>query len=337
MKILWQVFASLVWTAASGVNHNGDPRIAHDLVDIAASAGADAVKFQKFEARTLVRRDTPLAAYQTGATSQFELLSRLELEDSVFLDLASHAAESGIEFLCTPFSIEAARFLVDEVNVQAIKVASGDLTYTQMLRYLASTSKPILLSTGMADLVEISRALVDLEGSDVVLLHCTSQYPAPPRDANLTAIKALRDLTGDPVGFSDHFVEDVPSLMAVAMGVRVIERHFTFDSSADGPDHKASMDPEKLQSWVEAIRVADAALGSGAKAAQPSEADTRRVARRSLVFARDLKIGHIIAGSDLAALRPADGISPQDVDRVIGRRVLQGSRAGEIVTWDGIQ
>ena len=221
----------------------------------------------------------PLAAYQTGATSQFELLSRLELEDSVFLDLASHAAESGIEFLCTPFSIEAARFLVDEVNVQAIKVASGDLTYTQMLRYLASTSKPILLSTGMADLVEISRALVDLEGSDVVLLHCTSQYPAPPRDANLTAIKALRDLTGDPVGFSDHFVEDVPSLMAVAMGVRVIERHFTFDSSADGPDHKASMDPEKLQSWVEAIRVADAALGSGAKAAQTVRG--RHATRRS--------------------------------------------------------
>ena len=323
--------------AEAGVNHNGDPALAHDLVEIAFEAGADAVKFQLFDAERLTRADGPLADYQIGqAASQLEMLQGLQLERDDYLKLADHCRRLGIEFLCTPFSIDAATFLVAEADVAAVKVGSGDVTFTSFLRHLARLGRPVLLSTGMATLDEVRRALVDLEPVPVVLLHCVSQYPAPAGDANLRAIEALRGLTGDPVGFSDHFEEIGLSIAAAVLGAAVIERHFTVDRSLPGPDHRASMDPDGLRTWVREVHAVHAGLGTGDKAPTPSEDDTRRIVRRSLAAGRALPTGHVLTAADLDALRPADGISPQAVDDVVGRALLRPVEAAERIDWDDL-
>jgi sialic acid synthase SpsE len=323
--------------AEAGVNHDGDPQRAFDLVDIAAKAGADAVKFQMFEARTLAVPSAPPADYQRRvSSSQFEMLESLELDRPVFSNLASHARDLGLEFICTPFSIETARYLVESLGLSTIKVSSGDLTYTSLLRYLSATGRTVLLSTGMANEDEIDRALIDLGGADVVLLHCVSQYPAPETEANVRALEVLRRRTGDPVGFSDHFSDVLPSILATAMGARVIERHFTYDKTAAGPDHSASMSPEDLAGWVDLMHRAFESCGTGMKLPQPSEAETRMVVRRSLVAAEALSAGRILTDRDLDALRPGDGVSPQHIDRFTGSRLRRDLAAGEQISMDDV-
>lgn len=323
--------------AEAGVNHNGKVDEALELIDVAVASGADAVKFQMFEASTLVRPDGPVADYQKAiASTQFELLTELELDRGEFVRLADHASAVGIEFLCTPFSIDAASFLINEIGVPATKIGSGDLTYSQLLRHVSGTGQVVLLSTGMATSGEIRRALKDLEDADVVLLHCISQYPAPSAQANMSALGTLRAMTGDPVGLSDHFTSDLPSVMAVALGARVIERHFTLDKTASGPDHAASMDPGELREWVARMHETHGSLGDSVKEPQPAERDIRVVSRRSITAARDLEKGAVLEEADLGALRPEDGISPQRTDDLIGRHLLRSLEAGQPINWSDV-
>jgi N-acetylneuraminate synthase/N,N'-diacetyllegionaminate synthase len=322
--------------AEAGVNHDGDLTTALEMVDLAADVGVDAVKFQMFGSDDLVRIDAPSAAYQGRAKSQHQLLTDLQLDQTDLAKLAEHARHRGIEFLCTPFSVGALRFLVDELDVVAIKLSSGDLTYSELLRVAAATGLPILLSTGMATMDEIQRALDDLRAGTVVLLQCVSQYPAPTGEANLRTLATLQELTGAPVGFSDHSSDTAPSIAAVALGARLIERHFTLDRNRPGPDHRASLDPADLRRWVADVAAAHAALGDGVKSPQPSEIETRFVARRSLVAGRDLLVGETVMAADLLALRPADGISPQEVDRVVGRTMRRAVDRGRPLRWDDL-
>ncbi len=324
--------------AEVGVNHNGDLGRALELVDIASEAEADAVKFQLFEADSLARRDAPHAEYQAGVSeNQYTMLSNLELPRHDFEVIADHARDRGIEFLCTPFSVDAATFLVDVLDVPALKVSSGDLTYTPLLRFLASTGRVLLLSTGMATMDEIRKALADCDGADVVLLHCVSQYPAPIEQANIAAMDQLRELTGDPVGFSDHFLEFAPSIVATALGARLLERHFTTDRSLPGPDHMASMNPDELRAWVVEVRNAYWSLGDGIKSPQRTEQDSRVVARRSLVATEPLPAGTVVAAPHLTALRPADGISPQQIDEVVGMTLKVDVAPGEPLRWSDLE
>ena len=323
--------------AEAGVNHNGEPEVAARMVQVAADAGADCVKFQLFNADSLVRPDAPFAKYQVGQDrSQHEMLSKLELQGETVRQLLEQARGHDIDFLCTPFSMTQARFLVEDLGLDTVKVGSGDLTFTPLLRYLADAGVTVILSTGMATIDEVERAVQDLDGAPTILLHCVSQYPAPPAEANLRAIDELRVLTGDPVGFSDHFVEDYVSLTARALGALVLERHFTLDRAQNGPDHAASMDPDGLTRWVSQIRGIETALGSGVKAPMPSEEDTRKVARRSLVAAKDLDAGSAVTPDDLVALRPADGISPQEIDVVVGKVLVADVKAGSPLSWSDL-
>lgn len=324
--------------AEAGVNHNGDPALSLALVDAAADAGADAVKFQTFSANALAVADAPQAAYQrerAGAASQRAMLAALELPRSALEEASAHARERGLIFLSTPFDVESLELLV-ELGVPAIKIGSGDLTNLILVRAAAATGLPLLLSTGMANLEEIGAILDDIGDAEIALLQCTSAYPAPIEDANLRAIATLRDAFGRPVGYSDHTQGFTAAIAAVALGASIIEKHFTLDRSMDGPDHEVSLEPAELAAMVRSARDAHVALGDGAKAARPVEADARRVVRRSLVAARALPAGHRLAEADLAAKRPATGISPLQLDRVVGTVLRRAVVVDQVLTDDDV-
>ncbi len=310
------------------MNHNGSLDLALQLVAAAAAAGADAVKFQTFSADAVVGSDAPQAGYQRDrapAASQREMLRPLELPLAAWAPIRDRARALGILFLSTPFDIGSVRLLV-ELGVPAIKIGSGDLTNLVLLRAAAAHGLPILLSTGMATLDEVDSAVADLRSHGdppLVLLQCTSAYPARAEHANLRAIAILRDRFGVPVGYSDHTPGIATSTAAAALGAAVIEKHLTVDSSLPGPDHAASLEPAAFGELVTAVRQAHACLGDGVKAPRPGEGEMRRVARRSLVTARPLAAGQVIGPADLDALRPADGISPLRLDEVVGRRTVR--------------
>lgn len=309
--------------AEAGVNHNGSLDIAARLIAAAAEAGADAVKFQTFDTDSLVVARAPQAQYQRSrapASGQREMLATLELPTDALAGLRDHAARHGITFLSTPFDLVSLQVLVD-LGVPAVKIGSGDLTNALLLRAAAATGRPLLLSTGMATSEEI-RAALDIVGDvPVVLLQCTSAYPTPAEDANLRAIPALREQFGREVGFSDHTLGTVAAIAATALGASIIEKHFTLDRSLAGPDHAASLEPAALAELVAGVREAHRALGDGVKAPRPIEAEMMRVARRSLVLRADRPAGHTLEVADLDAKRPATGISPMEIDRVLGRRL----------------
>lgn len=310
--------------AEAGVNHDGSLTRAIALVDAAADAGAAAVKFQTFDAEALASAGTPLAAYQRagagGAADQVQMLRALALSPEAFRAIASHCRDRGIEFLSTPFDEQSAELLLD-LGVHALKVGSGELTNTPLLRRLATHGLPILLSTGMSEIAEIDDALeaVRLGGDPpVALLHCVSSYPTPPEQANLRAIHTLHTRFGLPVGYSDHCLGIDVSLAAVAVGAVILERHLTLDRTAPGPDHAISLLPDELADLVERSRVVFAALGTGVKAPQPAEADTRAVARRSLVATRTVRSGETITADAVTAKRPGGGLPPGTMDRLVG-------------------
>ena len=315
--------------AEAGVNHGGSVDRARDLVRAAAEAGADAVKFQTFHADALARPDAPQAAYQrerAPSATQREMLRGLELPDEAWGQLAEEAATRGILFLSTPFDLRSARLLAS-LGIPGFKVGSGDLTNLILLRALAAFGRPLLISTGMATLDEIDVSLADLRAHGdppVVLLHCTSAYPAPMADANLRAMATLRDRYAVPIGYSDHTRGLAAAVAAAALGAAVIEKHITLDRSLPGPDHAASLEPGEFAAMVRGARAAATALGSGGKRPAASELDARNVARRSLAAIRALPAGHVLREEDLTALRPADGISPQRLDAVVGRRLARG-------------
>lgn len=335
--------------AEAGVNHNGSERLAMQMVQVAADCGADAIKFQTFSADRLVRRGAAKAAYQaaaTGAGDQHDMLKSLEMSDALHRALVAECERVGIEFMSTPFDAEAAAFLID-LGMKRIKVASGEITNHPFLEFLAQHGLPIILSTGMADLAEISAAVAIIEAGQsavpvfaadpLTILHCTSNYPAQFTDVNLRAMQTIADETGLPVGYSDHTLGVAVATAAVGLGARVIEKHFTLDKDAPGPDHKASLTPDELRTMIAQIRAVETAMGSPDKAPTPSELPIRALVRRSVTAARDIAAGAVLAPDDLILLRPGDGIPPADLQSVIGRCVVRAIPAGTTLHWDDIE
>ncbi len=329
--------------AEAGVNHNGDLELARRLVDVAAEAGADAVKFQTFRADRLVSPTAPKAAYQRQTTdageSQLDMLRRLELSPAAHRELNDYCRQRGLIFLSTPFDEESAD-LLDELDVLAFKIGSGEVTNHPFLEYVARKGKPIILSTGMSYLSEVDeavRVLRDAGCEQLILLHCVSSYPAAPADANLKAIQTLAAAFGVPVGYSDHTPGIEVALAAVALGACVIEKHFTLDRNLPGPDHRASLEPPELRALISGVRTVERALGDGIKRPVPAEADTRAVARRSLAARVDIPAGVIVEAGMLTALRPADGIPPGLIRRVIGRRTRRSLTAGQFIDWSDLE
>lgn len=329
--------------AEAGVNHNGEPKLAHTLIDAAAAAKADAVKFQTFKADRLALASAPKAAYQKrnqpGDESQLAMLRRLELADGVVGELIAHCREKGILFLSSPFDEESADFL-DTLGMTAFKVPSGELTNAPFLRHVASKGKPLIVSTGMADMAEVEAAVAAVRAagtSPLALLHCVSAYPADPADCNLRAMGALEKAFGVPVGWSDHTTGIDVSIAAVALGAAIVEKHFTTDRGLPGPDHAASLEPAELAALMTAVRRVESALGTGVKRPAASEADTAGVARKSLVAVRALAAGTVISATDLAARRPGTGLAPSRQGELLGRRLKVNVTVGDLLTPDMVE
>jgi N,N'-diacetyllegionaminate synthase len=320
--------------AEAGVNHNGSLDLARKLVDAAAEASADAVKFQTFKAEGVMLPTAPKAKYQEKSTgageTQFEMVQRLELPLEAFRELSEYSKSRGILFLSTPFDAESIDYLTG-LDVPAFKVPSGEAINHLFLEQIAAQGKPIILSTGMCSLLEVDEAvrlLQDAGANELALLHCVSNYPADPADANLRAMLTMEQAFGVPVGYSDHTPGIDVAGAAVALGACIIEKHFTLDRKLPGPDHQASLEPDELAAMVRSIRTIEEALGSGEKRAVASEANTSSVARRSLVLSCDVSSGTRIEKQHLTALRPADGIAPNMLSDVIGRPTTRFLKAG---------
>ncbi len=348
--------------AEAGVNHNGSVDLAHRLVDAAADAGANAVKFQTFRAEKLASVAAPKAAYQARETgnsqSQLEMLRALELTEPAHRELIQHCAERGIEFMSSPFDTESLAFLVS-LGVRQIKLGSGELTNAPMLLAAAKTGLPLILSTGMSTLAEVEAALGVLAfgyfGGDrppsrhafcaawasavarttvrdkIVLLHCTTEYPAPRDQINLRAMLTLRSAFDIACGYSDHTDGIAVSMAAAALGASVIEKHFTLDCSLPGPDHKASLEPLALRALIEGVREVEAAMGDGVKVPVPVELPNRVVARKSLVAAREIRAGEIFSPENVTMKRPGNGISPMDCWEWFGRPARRGFAKDETI------
>ena len=351
--------------AEAGVNHDGDADQAFALVDVAAEAGADAVKFQTFKADKLVTRTAVKAAYQADATgageSQFQMLQRLELSLDLHHRLKRHAEELGLSFMSTAFEPESLRFLVQELGLRTLKIPSGELTNGPfLLEHARAPFERLLVSTGMANLAEVEQALQiiafglaepvahptaeavaeacgapeirRLMAERVCLLHCTSEYPAAPETVNLRAMETLKQAFQIPVGYSDHTQGIAVSTAAAALGARVIEKHFTLDRSLPGPDHKASLEPRELKAMIEAIRTVELSLGDGGKRPQAGEWAIARVARKSLVAAQVIEAGELFSETNLGVLRPGNGRSPMDYWQLLGKPSGRCYQPGDLIS-----
>lgn len=329
--------------AEAGVNHNGRIDLARNLVDAAAEARADAVKLQTFRAEGVVSVDAPKAGYQlettAAAESQLEMLRRLELDWEAHVELKQRAEERGLIFLSTPFDA-ASVDLLDRLGVEAFKIASPDLTNFPLLDLVGGRGRPVLLSTGLATLAEVDAGvdrLAEAGATDVVVLHCTTEYPAPVDEANLRAIPAMRDHLGVPVGYSDHTQGFDAALAAVALGACVIEKHFTLDRALAGPDHRASLEPAELADLVRGVRRVESALGDGVKKPTRSESRNLEVVRRSLAAADDLPAGIVLTRGMLMALRPGTGIPAARIDEVLGRRLRREVGLHQLLDPDDLE
>jgi N,N'-diacetyllegionaminate synthase len=323
--------------AEAGVNHNGDPELARRLVDAAAEAGADAVKFQTFDPATLASTVAPKAEYQTArggpGTSQREMLEQLVLPERVHRDLQLRARDRGLIFLSSPFDERSADFLED-LDVPGFKIPSGELTNHPLLAHIARKGRPMLLSTGMSDMAEVIAAteVIAAAGAPpLVALHCVSSYPALAKDANLRAMQTMRHALGSPIGWSDHTLGIEVALAAVALGADVVEKHLTLDRALPGPDHAASLEPAEFTQMVRGIRSVTMALGSAEKRPVEAERAIAAVARKSLHWRTSLEVGREVHMEDLIALRPGTGVSPARIKSLIGRRLRVAVRGGEIV------
>lgn len=326
--------------AEAGVNHNGNIALGRQLIEAAADAGADAIKFQTFKAERLATPGTRKADYQireTGAKeSQFEMLQKLELSMDAHLELLAHARGRGIEFLSTPFDDESADFL-EELGVALFKVSSGDLTNHPFLAHLATKGRPIILSTGMSTLAEVAAAVAALPGASIALLQCVSNYPANPADTNLRAMRTMETRFNVPVGYSDHTLGNEVSLAAVSLGACIIEKHLTLDRTLPGPDHRASAEPAEFAALVRGIRIVESALGDGLKVPAPDEAPIAELARKSLAAALDIAAGTILSPGMIAAMRPGTGLPPTLHGQVVGKKARQPIPAGTLFTLEMLE
>jgi N,N'-diacetyllegionaminate synthase len=333
--------------AEAGVNHNGSLDLAIQLVEAARDAGADAVKFQTFRAEDVVTPQAVTADYQrsnTGETSQFDMIKKLELSEAEHVRLAKHSEQQGIEFFSTPFSEDAVAMLV-RLGVKRLKLPSGEITNKPLLECAADTGLPLLMSSGMATMEEVMHAVGWIAArwkaagrpapgpENLSLLHCTSAYPAPANALNLRAMLTMAQASGLPVGYSDHSQGIEAALAAVALGATVIEKHLTLDRNLPGPDHLASSDPQEFAAMVRGIRSVESMLGDGVKQPQPIEQNTRDVARRSVVIVRDLPRGHKLVDADLALRRPGTGIAPDQLASLLGRKLASDIDAHTTLEW----
>ena len=330
--------------AEAGVNHDGNIEQAIQLIDVAADAGADLVKFQTFDAKALATANAELAAYQENApdladashdAGQLAMLKRLQLSEEDHLTLIAHCEARGIGFFSTAFDLESLDFLA-RLGAERFKVPSGEITNLPYLRRIASFQKDVIMSTGMAELSEIGEAIGCLEAAGlpkdkITLLHCTTEYPAPIEEVNLRAMRAMGDMFGLPVGYSDHTDGIDVAIAAVALGASVIEKHFTLDKNLPGPDHSASLEPEALKAMVGGIRRIECALGSAQKQRTASERKNVQLVRKSIVAARAISTDEIFSEENLTVKRPATGLSPMLWDGVIGQRASRSFMPDEVI------
>lgn len=312
--------------AEAGVNHNGSLDLAKELIDVAVDSGADIVKFQSFNASDLVTKNAKKAQYQILNThnneSQFDMLRSLEISFEKQIELKKYAEDKKIEFLSTGFDLKSVKFL-NELNLKRFKIPSGEITNLPYLRLIGSFKKPVILSTGMANLKEVKDALqqlymAGLSKEYITILHCTSQYPAPLNDINLRAMNTLKKSFKTKVGYSDHTLGIEVSLAAVALGAEIIEKHLTLDKSLDGPDHMASLEPNEFSNLVKGIRTISKALGSDEKKVSISEKENRKIARKSIIAKTSIKKSEIFTEDNICAKRPGTGISPMEWEKIIG-------------------
>lgn len=325
--------------AEAGVNHNGDMKLAHQLIDAAVAAGADMVKFQTFVADKLVTRTAKKADYQIGGNaddeSQYNMLHRLQLTREMHEQLIAYCGSRGIEFFSTAFDSESLEMLA-ELGLRSFKIPSGEITNLPYLRQIGARAGRVILSTGMATLGEIEAAIDALEKAGtarslITVLHCTTEYPTPMRDVNLRAMCSIRDAFGVAVGYSDHTRGIEVAIAAVALGATVIEKHFTVDRELPGPDHKASLEPAELAAMVSAIRNIEVALGDGVKRLTEMESRNKVAARKSVVAARPIVAGERFTESNVSVKRPGSGLSPMKWDDIIGRIASREFAIDEVI------
>lgn len=329
--------------AEAGVNHNGDLEIAKKLIDKAVQAGVDAVKFQTFSTDRLVTKNAPKADYQNKTTdkseSQYDMLKKLELSLEEHKEIQNYCEKKNILFMSTPFDFESVD-LLEILGVELYKVGSGDLTNIPLLKYIAKKKKPMIVSTGMANLAEVEEAVnaIKESGNDkLILLHCVSNYPASFENVNLKAMNTMKTAFNVEVGYSDHTPGIEVPIAAVAMGANVIEKHFTLDKTMEGPDHRASLSPEELFEMVESIRNVEKSFGNGIKKCTKNEINTKEISRKSIVLKDNKKKGEILDSKDLDIKRPATGIKPKYIDKVIGMKVKSNYQKDHILNWKDIE
>lgn len=323
--------------AEAGVNHNGSIELAKKLIDVASSAGADAVKFQSFKAEKLVTKKAKKADYQIENTqnkeSQFDMIKKLELDYTKHQELMDYAVSKDIMFLSSPFDLESID-LLNKLGIEIFKVPSGEITNVPYLKKIAKLNKKVIISTGMTTMSEIEFALDILRENgteDVSVLHCNTEYPTPMEDVNLNAMNTIKDGFKVPVGYSDHTLGIEIPIAAVALGATIIEKHFTLDKQMDGPDHRASLDPNELIEMVKAIRNIEIALGDGIKKPSNSEKKNLKIARKSIVAKRDIKEGEKLTIENLDIKRPGEGLSPMFWENVIGQTAKRDFEEDELI------
>ncbi len=330
-KVIGQVFHSHVFIIAeAGVNHNGSLETARQMIEIAKETGCDAIKFQSFTAKNLLSNAVP--------QDVFQMLASLELSRDDHVMLSEYAEKIGIIFLSTPFDEESADML-EEINVPAFKIPSGELTNHPLLKHIARKKKPVLLSCGMANMEEITEAveIILRENPQLILLQCTTSYPCSPEDANLMVIQSLHHAFGLLIGYSDHTIGTTAAVIAVALGARVIEKHFTLSTSLPGPDHKASVEPAQLKELVQKIREAEQCLGKAQKILTPSEITAHQQVRKGITAKRDIAQGEVITPEIICMKRPAIGILPAHFDLVIGKKTMVAIAENEPIGWGQIR
>lgn len=329
--------------AEAGVNHNGDVNLAKKLIDAAKAAGADAVKFQTFHTDNMVTITAEKAQYQKNTTSsdetQYHMIKKLELHDDVFQELSEYAERRNILFFSTPFDEESVDLLFN-IGVPIFKIPSGEITNFPLLKKIAEKKKPIILSTGMSTLGEVEDAVRYLKkngAEEIILLHCSTSYPAPIHSVNLKAMETLRCAFHVSVGYSDHTEGITIPIAAAAMGASVIEKHFTLDKNLPGPDHLASLEPHELSAMVTAIRDVERAMGNGIKTPTAEEEVVKRIARRSIVAKNDIQAGEILTEAVLAIKRPGTGIEPRYLDVVSTLKAKRAIEKDQVISWNLIE
>ena len=322
--------------AEAGVNHNGSFELACKMADVAKASGVDCIKFQTFKAENLVSHTAKKAEYQkaaTGDTSQQDMLKKLELSYDEFTSLKKYCEKIGIDFLSTPFDFESVDFLAD-LGMPFWKIPSGEVTNLPYLLALAKTKIPVVMSTGMCSMEEIGDAISVLKENgveDIKLLHCNTEYPTPYEDVNLNAMQTMRDAFGLPVGYSDHTKGIEVPVASVALGAVIIEKHFTLDRNMEGPDHKASLEPDELTAMVQSIRHIESALGSAEKKPSPSEMKNMAVARKSIVAKKHISAGEVLSEENITVKRPGNGINPMKWFDILGTKASRDFEEDELI------